>query len=108
MACAAPLDPTGYIGCAASPISVTRPVPHAVSGSRSHIGYSKNSGVASINASTLRSGSLKFFAYGYARPIVPRRDQLSRSGGGLMPFETSPQRTQLVSIVPGFAPRAIG
>src|SRR6476661_5477838 len=80
MACAAPLDPTGYIGCAASPISVTRPVPHAVSGSRSHIGYSKNSGVASINASTLRSGSLKFFAYGYARPIVPRRDQLSRSG----------------------------
>ena len=50
MACEAPFDPTGYIGCAASPSSVTRPWVQRGSGSRSHIGYSQNSGVASISA----------------------------------------------------------
>ncbi len=38
IACAAPFEPTGYIGCAASPMSVTRPWLQCGSGSRSHIG----------------------------------------------------------------------
>ena len=50
IACEAPFEPTGYIGCAASPSSVTRPCDQRGSGSRSHIGYSQNSGVASISA----------------------------------------------------------
>src|SRR5690348_1785900 len=36
MACEAPLEPMGYIGCAASPSSVTRPKLHCATGSRSH------------------------------------------------------------------------
>src|SRR5260370_900685 len=40
MACDAPFDPTGYIGCAASPSSVTRPVDQYGKGSRSQVGYS--------------------------------------------------------------------
>ena len=38
------MDPIGYIGCAASPTSVTRPLPQNGSGSRSIIGYSRTSG----------------------------------------------------------------
>src|ERR1019366_8474601 len=40
MACDAPFDPTGYIGWAASPSSVTRPLDQYGSGSRSQVGYS--------------------------------------------------------------------
>ena len=36
----APLEPTGHITCAASPISVTRPTVQNGKGSRSTIGYS--------------------------------------------------------------------
>ena len=39
-ACEAPLEPIGYTGCAASPISVVRPKVHCGIGSRSTSGYS--------------------------------------------------------------------
>src|SRR5215831_7242789 len=41
MAWAAPLEPRGYIGCAASPSRVTRPKVQRSTGSRSTMGYSK-------------------------------------------------------------------
>lgn len=52
MACEPPLDPIGYIACAASPTSVTRPSPHRESGSRSTIGYSHTPGAPEMSAGT--------------------------------------------------------
>ena len=56
IACDAPLEPIGYIGCAASPSRLTRPRVQNGSGSRSHIGYSQNSGVAAISSATSTCG----------------------------------------------------
>src|SRR5208337_3187681 len=62
IACAVPLEPTGYMGCAASPSSVTRPKLQCGRGSRSHIGYSQHTGVARTKASTSTPGTLKRLA----------------------------------------------
>ena len=51
-ACADPLEPRGYMGCAASPTKVTRPNVHCATGSLSTIGYSNTSSEFLIMAGT--------------------------------------------------------
>ena len=85
IACEAPFEPTGYIGCAASPSSVTRPCDQRGSGSRSHIGYSQNSGVASISAltSTCGIGSAATCGIRSSQPAGPRPVLLVRRRAAL-------------------------
>ena len=52
IACPAPFEPRGTIGCAASPSSVTRPCVHQGSGSWSTIGNSSTESAARISAGT--------------------------------------------------------
>src|SRR6202044_1805291 len=79
IACEPPLDPIGYTGCAASPISVTRPRPHDGSGSRSTIGYSRISGDRDISPGTSSQSKVQSLKYGSApadhdpRPPVDQR-----------------------------------
>jgi len=47
-----PFDPVGYITCAASPSSATRPSTHVGTGSRSIIGYSKTASAPRSMAGT--------------------------------------------------------
>src|SRR5205085_2312752 len=81
MACEAPFEPTGYIGCAASPSNVTRPNDQRGSGSRSHIGYSQNSGVAAIKACASTWRMSNRFMWVASSSVRPARDQSSLRGG---------------------------
>ena len=104
IACEAPFEPTGYIGCAASPSSVTRPCDQRGSGSRSHIGYSQNSGVAAISASHVDVRDARSARHAAsARSRRPGRDQSSRRGGGVAPSPTRATTAQLVSLRSGRA-----
>ena len=59
--------------------SVTRPCDQCGSGSRSHIGYSQNSGVDSISALASTKGMLKRCTCGIRSSNLPARDQSSLS-----------------------------
>src|SRR5437879_13580966 len=95
IACEAPLEPTGYIGCAASPSSVTRPLDQYGNGSRSQQGYSQNSGVARIKPAKSTCGIEKPVTYGIISSRLPGFDQSSRRGGGAEP---SPIRTSTAQL----------
>ena len=84
----APLEPIGYIGCAASPSRVTRPCVHCGSGSRSHIGNSKHSAVASMSADMVHVGhpesvevAAQLGPVGRARPVLPPRRRIAVAPG---------------------------
>jgi hypothetical protein len=52
IAWAAPFEPRGYIGCAASPMKVTRPKVQRSTGSLSTIGYSNRVSAARMSCGT--------------------------------------------------------
>src|SRR6201994_5108073 len=108
MACDAPLDPTGYIGCAASPSSVTRPLDQQGSGSRAQQGYSQNSGVARTRLAKSTCGILKPATCGISSSGRPSRDQSKRRAGGALLSPTFTSTAQLVRRLPGAEPSAIG
>src|SRR5262249_39867221 len=103
----APFEPTGYIGCAASPSNVTRPCDQCGSGSRSHIGYSQNSGVDSISALASTNGILKRWTCGIRSWHLPVRDQSSLRGG-VPASATFTSTAQLVSGLSSRAPSPTG
>ena len=70
---------------------------HRGSGSRSHIGYSQNSGVDSIRCCALRYGMRNTLACGIRSERRPGRDQFSRRGGGVDPLLTFAVTAQFVS-----------
>src|SRR5262249_19222824 len=100
-------EPTGYIGCAASPSNVTRPCDQCGSGSRSHIGYSQNSGVDSISALASTNGILKRCTCGIRSSNLPARDQ-SSFRGGTPPSPIFTSTPQLVSGLSPCSPSPIG
>src|SRR5437868_15027697 len=108
IACEAPLEPTGYIGCAASPSSVTRPLDQYGSGSRSQQGYSQNSGVALTRAAKSTCGIEKPATCGISSSGLPSLDQSSRRGGGALPSPILTSTAQFVSRLAGLDPSAIG
>ena len=81
MASAAPWARKGSTGWAASPSNVTRLCVQRGSGSRSHIGYSQNSGVDSISAFASTKGILKRCTCGIKSSKRPSCDQSSFFGG---------------------------
>jgi hypothetical protein len=99
------VDPTGYIGCAASPVSVTRPRPQNGSGSLSTIGYSRISVVRVISPAMSSQSNVQSRKYGSASASRPSLVQSGRTGGASPPIIAS--ATQLISTVPSFR-RAIG
>src|SRR5215211_1727085 len=108
IACDAPLEPTGYIGCAASPSSVMRPLDQYGNGSRSQQGYSQNSGVAPTSAAKSTWGIEKPATWGINSSRLPRFDQSSRRGGGAEPSPIRTKTAQLVRRLAGLDPSAIG
>src|ERR1700759_4022726 len=108
MACEAPFEPTGYIGCAASPSKVTRPLDQYGSGSRSQQGYSQNSGVARTRLEKSTCGIRKPDTCGISSSGRPSRDQSARRAGGALPSLTLTSTAQLVRWLAGLDPSAIG
>jgi hypothetical protein len=92
----APLEPTGYIAWAASPSRVTRPCDHRSIGSRSHTGYSQNTGVDWISAGRSTSSMVNRTTWGITSSKRPGRDQSSRRGGGVPSCPTFTITAQLV------------
>ena len=80
-ACEAPLDPTGYIGCAASPRSVTRPASTTAAGRgrTSDIRWPPARRV--ISAAGSRNGRRNCATCGMIASSVARRAQSCRPGG---------------------------
>src|SRR5438132_4339453 len=108
MAWEAPFEPTGYIGCAASPSSVTRPLDQRGNGSRSQQGYSKNSGVAVIRLGTSTCGTENRATCGISSSRLPGRDQSSRRGGTALLSPTLTSTAQLVRRLAGLDPSPMG
>jgi len=97
MACEPPLAPTGYMGWAASPSRVTRPVPQDGSGSRSTIGYSRICGAPVISAGTSSQPNVQSANQGSTSSSLPRRFQ---SAAVAEPPGTLTSATQLTSAFP--------
>ena len=97
MACEPPLAPTGYMGWAASPSSVTRPVPQYGSGSRSTIGYSRICGAPVISAGTSSQPNVQSANQGSTSSTRPRRFQ---SAAVAEPPGTMTSATQLTRARP--------
>src|SRR5581483_539488 len=97
-----------YIGWAASPSSVTRPLDQCGSGSRSQQGYSQNSGVARTRLAKSSCGIEKPDTCGINSSGRPSRDQSARRVGGALPSPTLTSTAQLVSRLAGLEPSAIG
>src|SRR5581483_12140646 len=96
------------MGCAASPSSVTRPLDQYGRGSRSQQGYSQNSGVARTKAAKSSWGIEKPATCGISSSGLPSRDQSSLRGGGALPSPIRTSTAQLVSLLAGLEPSAIG
>ena len=98
----APLEPRGYIGCAASPSRVIRPKLQRGSGSRSTMGYSRISPVLSImplmsSQSNLRPAKEGMMSASRPRPVQSWRTASGRSISATQLISGRP----LVSAVPG-------
>ena len=74
----APLEPIGYIACAASPRSVTRPKVQRSTGSRSTIGYSKQPAAARTTSGTSSQSKRQSSNHGRNSSGLPGRFQSSR------------------------------
>ncbi len=92
-----PLAPTGYMGWAASPSRVTRPVPQNGSGSRSTIGYSRICGACVISAGTSSQSNVQSANHGSTSSSRPRRFQFAAVAE---PSGTLTSATQLISARP--------
>ena len=97
----APLEPRGYIGCAASPSRVMRPKLQRGSGSRSTMGYSRISSVLSIMPLMSSQSNLRPAKAGMMSSSRPRPVQSWRTASG-----RSISATQLISGRPAGLRRA--